>query len=212
MGKITINVPKYITHVELSKKRRAKRYYKGDKLPKKYQGADYHFNRNKVLVDSEGTPIIKNSRTAGTPRMKKINGQEIYSGNMHVRERAKIVSEMKGFFADHVEKAFKKYGPIPDDEMPVKVSIEIHTIVGEGNWDLDNLWIYNKVIQDVIAECRFIPNDNINYVTNTGELQFVEIDDIEKRKIVIKIEKDKQNESKRQTKRKRKDVRRDFED
>ena len=117
---------------------------------------------------------------------------------------------MKGFFADHIDKAFKKHGAVLDDDLPVKLSIEIHTIKGEGNWDLDNLWIYTKVIQDVVAECRLIPNDNINFVTNTGELQFVEVDDIEKRKMIIKIEKDKQNESKRQTKRKRKNVRRDF--
>ena len=153
MGKITINVPKYITHVELSKQRRAKRYKKGDKIPKKYQGEGYHFNRNKLLVDPEGSLVIKNSRTAGTPRLKKINGQEIYSGNMHPRVRAKVISEMKAFFAEPIGKAFKKHGPIPDDDIPAKMSIDIYTIIGEANWDLDNLWIYTKVIQDVVAEC-----------------------------------------------------------
>lgn len=202
MGEIIIEIPKYITHVELAKARRAKRYKVGDRIPKKFK--DFEFNDKGVLVDDKGIPIIKNPATAGTPRLKKINGQEIYSGRMHPRVRAKVIAEMKTFFRPF----FDDIDPVTEEELPVKIAIEMHTPLGNGMWDLDNLWVYTKVLQDVIVDKGILPDDNVQYITNSGENQFVPTDTDEERKIIVTIVSN--NEGRHETTTKHKDIGRTF--
>lgn len=178
----TIEIPKYIKRVKLSNKRKPTYYKKTSKkpVPKKYK--DLKFVKG-VLVHPDGVKVVANSRSVGTPRFKKINGQEIYSGMPH-HMRAKIVKEMKESFKKHL----KDVEPIT--EFPIQIEVEIHTTIEEGNWDLDNLWIYNKCFQDALADAGIIPDDNIQYITKPGAPEFIPIADEQERKLVWKLYKD----------------------
>ncbi|MDC6350725.1 hypothetical protein PP178_04110 [Zeaxanthinibacter sp. PT1] len=183
-----ITIPLYITQVKLSEKRRATHYKKGSKkkIPKKYE--KYVFNKKGILVHPKtGTPAIANPRSVGTPRYKKINGQEIYSGMPH-HMRAKIVLAIKKNFLKYL----KEVKPIQD--FPIQIDMELHAEIGIGNWDLDNLWIYNKCFQDALTEAGIIPEDNIQYITKCAAPEFVPVASEEQRKFVFKIYKDNRQE------------------
>jgi hypothetical protein len=71
--------------------------------------------------------------------------------------------------------------------------MELHNITGEGNWDLDNLWIYTKCIQDLLVEEGIMPDDNIQFVSKPAAPEFFPISNEEDRKLVFKIYKDERN-------------------
>lgn len=179
----SIEIPQYIKYVQLSKKRRAKYYLRTSKkkLPKKY--ADLKFNKKGILVHKDGTPVIANPRSMGTPRLKKINGQEIYSG-MPYHMRSKIVRAIKDSFSE----ILKKVEPVT--EFPVQLTMELHDEIGNGDWDLDNLWIYNKCFQDALVENGVLPSDSIKYITKPATPEFFPVKDQSERKLVWRIYED----------------------
>lgn len=184
----SITVPQHIKHVVLSKKRRAKYYTKKSKIPKKYQGLP--FSSKGILVDKLGNPIIANPRVVGTPRLKKINGQDFYKGTDSPHIRSKVVSELKSFLKQFVKdvESVQNY--------PVQIKLELHDVVGVGNWDLDNLWIYNKCMQDVLVDEGILADDNVMYVTSAAAPEFYPVDSEEDRKLVFNIYEDDRDEIK----------------
>lgn len=179
---LKVELPVYLKRVKLSNKRRAKYYTKSSKIPKKYQGFD--FDSKGRLADPMGTPIIANSRSVGTPRYKKINGQEFYKGLATPQVRATIVRNIKTYFGTHL----KYLKPLED--FPIRVSIELHDIPGAKNWDLDNLWIYNKCFQDALTEYGIIPEDNMQYITAAGAPEYYPVEHELDRKLVFNIYKE----------------------
>ena len=177
-----ITIPEYIKHVTLSNKRRAKYYTKKSKIPKKY--AKLGYNKKGQLIDGLGNPVIANPRVVGTPRLKKINGQDFYKGTDSHHIRSKVVSELKGFF----KKFLKDIDPVT--VFPVQIKLELHDVIGVGNWDLDNLWIYNKCMQDALVDVGIIPEDNVMYITGAAAPEFYPVDTPEERKLIFKIYKD----------------------
>jgi len=187
----SITVPKYIKHVVLSKKRRAKYYTKKSKIPKKYQGLP--FNNKGILVDKLGNPVIANPRVVGTPRLKKVNGQDFYKGTDSPHIRSKVVNEIKSFLKPFVK------GIEPITTYPVQIKLEMHDVIGVGNWDLDNLWIYNKCMQDVLVDTGVLAEDNVMYVTAAAAPEFYPVDNEDDRKLVFKIYKDERDVIKNNT-------------
>jgi len=143
------------------------------------------FDRKNRLVDRFNTPIVKNTRSVGTPNMKKINGQEFYKGVGNPIIRSKMIKEMKSFFRRHIKLA----SPIGIEDYPIKISLDIYMPVDRGmDFDLDNLsWVYVKAISDVLVDCDIIINDTVEYITNTGECQFHIVEDSTKRKMIINV-------------------------
>ena len=183
---LLIEIPGYITHVELSKSRRKKYFTPEDKLPIKYKTERFGFVKGKLVDLETKQVVVKNPKVAGTPKMKKINGQDFYSGNVIPQVRAKMIAEMKKFFTEH----FEGIPAIPMDEFPVEMEIEIHYAMKNDLFDVDNLgWVYTKVIQDVLKDTGIIPDDDVRYIRKSGGCQFVPVDSEDDRKIVIKISK-----------------------
>ena len=105
LKKWTIDIPDYIKSIQLSKERRTKYYTIKEKIPKKYN--NYKF-KNVYLVDENGNKIVKNVKTAGTPKFWKINSQAIWSGNLHQFSRAKVSKELHSYFAEHITNSLIK--------------------------------------------------------------------------------------------------------
>lgn len=142
-----VSIDDYIEHVVLSNKRRPVYYKKTDKIPKKYQTNKYHFNKASELICTETNErVLKNIRSVGKPRYKKISGQNIWVGLNH-NLRNKIANEIKKFFYKHL----KGLKVIPKSMFPIGVDIKFIKPIGSNNWDLDNLaLIYRKVLLDCL--------------------------------------------------------------
>lgn len=184
---IEIVIPQYLTHVQLTKGRRPKYYSKGTSIPKKYQKYK-SFDSNGRLLDDNKNPIVANPASVNKPRIKKINGQELYSGNMPPHLRSKIVAVLK----EHFEQQICKCNRISD--FPIAIEAELYTIPGVMNWDLDNQWIYHKCFQDALVSQQIIPDDNIFYITKAPAFSYHPVERLEDRKLIYRITKDDREE------------------
>lgn len=184
---IVIEIPNYLTHVQLTKGRRPKYYNKNGHIPKKYQKYK-DFDVKGRLLGQDGKPLIANPASVNKPRIKKINGQELYSGNMPPHLRSKIVNCIKEQFQGVVRKCN------PLSEFPIAITGELHTIPGAMNWDLDNQWIYHKCFQDALVAAEIIPDDNIFYITQAPAFSYHPVERLEDRKLVYRITKDDREE------------------
>lgn len=157
MGSYTINkddiisqvvINDYMEYVTLSNRRRCVYYKKTDKIPKKYQKKEFSFNKENILINTESKEkVIKNIRSAGKPKLKKISGQDIWSGINH-NLRSNMALKIKEYFYTNLKSYIK-----PIDEKLYPIGIDMHFIkpLGVKNWDVDNLaLIYRKTLLDTL--------------------------------------------------------------
>lgn len=178
---LEIEIPEYITHVQLSKSRRKKYYKKGKKRPKKYQKEGYTYDKKGWLRDPDGNRVVSNPRAAGTPKMKKLSGNAFSTGFGSPHVRHKLVKAMKSFFSDYVEDLE------PLETFPLRVEWEMHIPVDPANFDMSNFWFYYKYFEDTLVSCGIIPDDNIKYITSPGAPLLVPVDDEEDRKFIFRL-------------------------
>lgn len=154
-----IEIP-FSEYVQVSKKRRAVPYIKGKcRLPKKYEKDIYSWNAKGYLVNNlTGEVVVRNARLAGTPREKKVNGQNIYNGNVSRQGRASLVKALHENFAKYL----KDINPIIDIKhfpLGIHLIFKVHDKF-KFNLDNDNRWIWEKAIQDTLVQEKVIPDDN----------------------------------------------------
>jgi len=180
-----VEIPNYIKYVQLSKQRRAKFFKKGQKIPKKYLHNEefFNFNSKGILVNvQDDSKIIANPRVAGTPRFKKIRGNDIWSGMDHFL-RAKIARDLKNYFKDIYKENNLK--PLKRDDYPIGVLLEFYDIINEETQDIDNLsLIYRKCSLDALK--GIIEDDKPIYLQEIP-CSFIPIDDTRNNKLVITI-------------------------
>ena len=179
-----VRIPEYITHVQLAKARKPKYYKKGsataNNRPAKYKTKHYKFNREGWLCSPSGERVVANPKSAGTPRFLKINGQQLYSGNMNAMVRSKVVNEIKAFFGKYVK-------DLPAMKVPVRLESDLYAPLAAKNWDLDNQWIYHKCFLDALVAAGVIPDDNVMFVTQAPAFRYFPVDTAEERAIVYRI-------------------------
>lgn len=208
-------IPKYIRRVRLSDARRAEYYELGKKKikAKKYQDTSkYGFRPFKVIRNGKltevyfltnlatGDRVLKNPLSAGTPKDKLINGQDIYNQTIIEQTRNKILQEIKKSFTPYVN----TLEPIDIFDLPVRIEVELHdTILEEGSsqlWDVDNrFYMYGKAFQDVLTGNKLkgvarnkiiLPDDNNLIVSKPPAPLFIPVSSSEERKLVFKIYKE----------------------
>ena len=134
----------------------------------------------------------------------KINGQKIFVGMNH-HLRSLIVRRMHSYLSKF----------IPDDLdvneiTPLKISLELHVprnyehvrMNKKGiliwkkpkedfvpRWDADNMWIWGKCFNDVLVKKGVISDDNVSIVRESGAVKWVEVETLEDRKLIFKINK-----------------------
>ena len=182
-----ITIPNYITKIQLSKARRAKFYKKGDKIPKKYLTTNHRFDDLGYLCDEKGDKVVKNPRTAGTPKYEALSGNKLTSGYATPHIRNKISTALKDFYAPHV----RKMKPIA--EYPLIITWEFWTTVQPANFDMSNFWFYYKYFEDTLVSEGIIPDDNIKYITGPAAPILVPVDSVDKHKFVFTFYKDERS-------------------
>lgn len=178
------------THIVISKKRRIVYYKKKDDVPKKYKNS--LADKNGFLLDKEGNRIVKNKRTAGTPKIEKMSGNSLLTGYSTPHMRTRISNELKDYFRPFVKKAIREFGLIK--KFPIRIEWEVYTTVDNPVWDLSNLFFYYKYFEDTLHREGMIPDDNIKYVTHSPGPKLIPVDDWEKRKFIFTIHDDSRRE------------------
>ncbi len=137
----------YMEYVTLSNKRRPTFYRRGVVIPKKYNNENFVYNKEGILIDKEtSTKVIKNVRSAGKPKLKKISGQDIWVG-LPFHLRTKIAREVKNYFIEQLDGLTK----IDPKLFPIGVDMTFVKSIDRNNWDIDNLaLIYRKVLLDCL--------------------------------------------------------------
>jgi hypothetical protein len=175
-------IPDYMEYVVLSKKRKVKYYNIKSKIPKKYLNENkYKINASGIIIDiSTEEKIISNPRSQGKPRLKKISGQDIWTG-MDFFLRSKIARDVKNSFKPFLSKLSKV------EKYPVGVALDFYKNIGKGNWDIDNhSLIYRKCVFDCLKDCGVIEDDSVKYITSTPT-NYYEIDESDNRRLVITL-------------------------
>lgn len=212
----TVEIPQYIRKVQTSKARRKTYYKKGEKLPKglqsKLDSKEYSWmfikdKKDYYLVDDGGDLIIKNKRSAGTPKFKVIKGNDLHALTLTDYDRSKIVQAIKDQMIPEVE----KLEPLTEVNYPIRILCEVHHPINDPltkgqSWDVDNhALFYMKTFPDVLCGCpkivetedgskklqylskRIILDDNVKYITQPPVALFCPVENYEDRKLVFKI-------------------------
>ena len=152
----------------------------------------------KITIPKFITHIAKTKK-----KYVKINGQKLFTG-MNYHLRALIVRRMHTYIQQYIPPVLEL-----DDMAPLKVKLFVHTAINHGDvrmykgnlswrkpkkgyvpkWDVDNLWIWIKCFQDTLVDMGILEDDNIKYIPNSGEIEFIEVEDFEDRKLVFELTK-----------------------
>jgi len=138
----------------------------------------------------------------------KINGQNIYSGNLHHYTRASMVNQLHNYVKPFIDKELK--GRDLSRLYPLSIRLEVHAPINYGsvrmikgsvrwsppkkdyvaNWDADNLWIWGKIFNDALTQEEYIKDDSVSFITSSGGVKFIPVKDFSDRKLVFIITKD----------------------
>ena len=189
---LIIKIPEFKTKFEISHSRRAKYYIMDDKIPKKYQAQTYSAGGWYDDYDSGGNllinkkKVIKNTRVAGTPKYWVLNGQSLYSGNMHQMVRNKVTNLVHEYLSSFI-------GEVVPIELKTGEYLKIRCILSElkgvANWDCSNKWPWIKWFEDTMVESGKILDDKITVVRESGSIYFHEVENISERSIIFVVEK-----------------------
>lgn len=185
MGSLVYNKEfDFIPKLQLSKARRAVNYTLGDystnTLPKrfrdkncnyKYLKNEFCWKENKLYNLDTKSFEIRNPRTVGKPKYWVINGQSIYNGKMSPLQRSNIVNRLHEYFKELIKDCPKLDTKITSYKSPevfrlhYKLVLTWYILEDKVYPDVNNLWIYDKVILDVmVKDLNVIPDDNHEYV------------------------------------------------
>jgi len=177
----SIVINNYPDSILISQSRRKKYYTKDKKIPKRYQSHFYNFDKDGKLYDVRTNQlVIANPRTAGTQRFWKVNFQDIWNGVLSGPNRAFRINKLKDLLRPHIQ-------TIPRLTIfPIGLSITLYN--SHFEIDASNKGaIYTKVIEDLLVETKKIPDDNPSYITDTGRIQLIKIEDHETPRMIINI-------------------------
>lgn len=180
-----VEIP-FSEEILISKERRAKPYIKDkSRVPKKYQTEDYIWNSKGYLISKlTGTIVASNGKTAGKPRYKRVNGQDIYNGNTFRQGRAHLAKLIHEKFTPYLRE-IEPLLEVKNYPLGLYLNFHVHDR-GKQNIDNDNKWIWEKCIQDTLTQLGIIPDDN-PYIIWENIKRTILIAPEKEEKIVIEI-------------------------
>lgn len=180
--------------VEFSKATKAKYWTAKEisKMPKKHQANQDSikvFNGKAYPVDKDGLRFIKNPVKAGKPNTWRINGQDLYSAVLNWRMRKKVAKLYHEYFSSFIRQQLKPIEFTEDmiGKYGLSISCDIYEIKQFPIPDVSNMWLLEKFFEDALQECGIIPDDNPNYVIESGRKRYFWVNTPEERKLVFKI-------------------------
>lgn len=144
-------------------------------------------------------PISKNKTKKD--RYMKVNSQSVYNSNVNRFSRNNVMDAMHNYALGKISKKIKV------EDYPISIHYIYKTVINHGDisrrndnivwkypsedyipsWDLENaigLWI--KGLNDALVIAGIIKDDSVQYVRKIS-YEFVPVDDINQREIIIQI-------------------------
>jgi len=148
-----------------------------------------------IIPDFEYRYVVaKKSRKSGRPRYWTINGQGLYSATLHYRLRSKLTDYFHRYLSKHIKNQISKKDiqelnslVFPDSEYKLSISLDIYEIRRGKMPDVSNLWLWIKWFEDALQESNIIPDDNPDYVIESGRIRYHFVDSINLRKLIFTI-------------------------
>jgi hypothetical protein len=144
-----------------------------DKLPIKWKKAlsdkVIKVGRKLYLSDNLGNLFIKNPKSMGKPKYWVLNGQEMYSGNLHKRSRASLANKYHQWFKPYIEAQIPR--PIEIGEYQfLRITCIVEEVKRPQMPDPSNLWPWIKWFEDSLQELGLLKDDARAYVKDTGRI------------------------------------------
>lgn len=138
--------------------------------------------------------ITKKSRKSGRPRYWTVNGQGLYNATLHFRARAKITTYFHKYLIKYIKKQITKDiiklindHVFVDSLIKLSVSLDIYEVKRAKMPDIGNMWIWIKWFEDALQDSGVIPDDNPDFVIESGRKRYHWVDSEERRKLIFKI-------------------------
>jgi hypothetical protein len=187
----TVTIPEWEASYLKSEKIRAKYWLwkDRDKLPKKYktQLASVPLIRGaKAYCQStDGERFVKNTKKVGTQNRWILNGQDLYNAALNWRLRKNIAKYYHEYFSDYIGEQLQPL-ELPDGYF-FSISCDIYEIQRGNMPDVSNMWLLEKFFEDALQECGIIPDDNPDYVRESGRKRYHFVETAGERKLIFTI-------------------------
>jgi len=143
--------------------------------------------------------LSKKSRKTGKSKYWTVNGQSLYNSSLHFTARAKVTEYFHNYLIRHILDQITPSQILElnkclevDPYTKLAISLDIYEIKRGKMPDIGNLWLWIKWFEDALQKCEIIPNDNPNYVIESGRKTYHWVNDPSERKLQFKIETIKQ--------------------
>lgn len=189
----------YPERIQLSKKQRAKYYEETSagllpvKLAKRVLLGELSWqlkDRKKCLYDNAAQSfVIKNSKVAGTPKIRSINSQDIWTGDPWLRKA--LATELHAYFAPGIIRQLPEeiFTPSPDTFIHLEYIFYYPFQAREEREYQDYInhaYIRSKIFEDTLVELKIIKNDGPRIVRG-GYARYVNVPTEVERRMEVKI-------------------------
>jgi hypothetical protein len=138
--------------------------------------------------------VAKKSRKSGRTRYWTVNGQGLYNATLHFRLRSKVTKYYHKYLSRYIKQQISKKRIIelnnliyPGSSHKLSVSLDIYEVRRGSMPDVSNLWLWTKWFEDALQESNVIPDDNPDYVHESGRTRYHFVDNQEDRKLVFTL-------------------------
>lgn len=138
--------------------------------------------------------IARKTRKSGRPRFWTVNGQGLYSATLYWRVRSKLTDYFHKYLSKYILSQITK-GDItninsrvyPGSLEKLSISLDIYDIRRGKMPDIGNLWLWTKWFEDALQHSGVIPDDNPDYIIESGRTRYYFVDSEEDRKLIFTI-------------------------
>jgi len=113
---------------------------------------------------------------------------------MHYRLREKVTKYFHKYLSKYIKEQISEeqitlINMLVNENTSVKlgISTDIYEIRKGIMPDISNLWLWEKWFEDALQECKVIPDDNPDYVIESGRKRYHWVSTVEERKLVFSI-------------------------
>ena len=138
--------------------------------------------------------IAKKSRKSGKPTYWTVNGQGLYNATLHYRLRGTVTKYFHNYLSKYIKEQIiveeiQTFNLLvhPKSRTRLGISVDIYEIRRGKMPDIGNMWLWCKWFEDALQHCGIIPDDNPDYVIESGRKRYYWVDTAEERKLVFHI-------------------------
>lgn len=136
--------------------------------------------------------LTKKSKKTGKPKFWTINGQSLYNATMHYRTRSSVTAYFHKYMSKYIKEQVSKEDITLinlrlSNNFKLSISLDIYEVKKGNLPDISNLWLWIKWFEDALQECEIIPDDNPDYIIESGKKRYYWVENEDQRKLVFKI-------------------------